>query len=344
MATVDIVHRDVHSAHHDAHAHPTGWRRYLYSTNHKDIGTMYLCSRSSRGVIGGLLSIGMRLELQEPGMQIFASAHTFNVFVTAHGLIMVFFMIMPALIGGFGNWFVPIMIGAPDMAFPRMNNISFWLLPAAITLLVLSLFVEGPTGEKGVGAGWTVYAPLSTTGHPGPAMDFGDPVAASGWSVVDPRRHQFHHHDLQHARARHDHAQDAAVRVVGAGDGFPAAALASRACGRDHDAADRPQFRHDVLHRRGRRRPGAVPASVLVLRPPGSLHSDPAGLRDRQPDRRDLLEEAGVRLSRHGLCDGGDRRHRLRRVGAPHVHGRHVDRRRRPISWPRPWSSRCRPA
>jgi cytochrome c oxidase subunit 1 len=115
----------------------------------------------------------MRLELQNPGMQIFASAHTFNVFVTAHGLIMVFFMIMPALIGGFGNWFVPIMIGAPDMAFPRMNNISFWLLPAAITLLVLSLFVEGPTGEKGVGAGWTVYAPLSTTGHPGPAMDFG---------------------------------------------------------------------------------------------------------------------------------------------------------------------------
>jgi cytochrome c oxidase subunit 1 len=154
-------------------AHPTGWRRFAYSTNHKDIGTMYLIFAIVSGVIGGILSIGMRLELQEPGMQIFASAHTFNVFVTAHGLIMVFFMIMPALIGGFGNWFVPIMIGAPDMAFPRMNNISFWLLPAAITLLVISLFVEGPPGEPGVGAGWTVYAPLSTTGHPGPAMDFG---------------------------------------------------------------------------------------------------------------------------------------------------------------------------
>ena len=158
---------------HLLHDHPAGWRRFVFSTNHKDIGTLYLMFALASGVVGGLLSIGMRLELQEPGMQIFASPHTFNVFVTAHGLIMVFFMIMPALIGGFGNWFVPIMIGAPDMAFPRMNNMSFWLLPAALGLLVTSLFVEGPPGESGVGAGWTVYAPLSTTGHPGPAMDFG---------------------------------------------------------------------------------------------------------------------------------------------------------------------------
>ena len=160
---------------YEAHDHKPGFfKRWFYSTNHKDIGTLYLIFAIIAGIIGGLLSVGMRMELQEPGMQIFSNPHTFNVFTTAHGLIMVFFMIMPALIGGFANWMVPIMIGAPDMAFPRMNNISFWLLPPAILLLVLSMFVEGPAGYNGVGAGWTVYAPLSSlAGHPGPAMDLG---------------------------------------------------------------------------------------------------------------------------------------------------------------------------
>jgi cytochrome c oxidase subunit 1 len=157
---------------HAEHHHPTGWRRWLYSTNHKDIGTMYLVLAIIGGLVGGVLSMGMRLELQSPGMQIFTNEHTFNVFVTAHGLIMVFFMVMPSTFGGFGNWIVPLQIGAPDMAFPRLNNISFWLLPPALLLLTTSLFVPGAGGTPGVGAGWTIYAPLSTTGHTGPAMDF----------------------------------------------------------------------------------------------------------------------------------------------------------------------------
>ena len=157
----------------DAHDHkPSFAQRWLFSTNHKDIGTLYLIFAIASGILGGFLSVMMRWELQEPGMQIFADPHTFNVFTTGHALIMIFFMVMPALIGGFANWMVPIMIGAPDMAFPRMNNISFWLLPPAIILLVLSMFVEGPAGANGVGGGWTIYPPLSgLAGQPGPAMD-----------------------------------------------------------------------------------------------------------------------------------------------------------------------------
>src|SRR5690606_29938144 len=168
---------------HDHDHQPCFFTRWFLSTNHKDIGTLYIIIAIMAGLFGGALSGLIRWELAEPGIQIFRegssvhllrlfeqSKHGYNAVVTAHALIMIFFVVKPAMIGGFGNWFVPIMIGAPDMAFPRMNNISFWLLVAAWVLLLLSMFTDGGPG-RGFGGGWTSYPPLSTIGHTGPSMD-----------------------------------------------------------------------------------------------------------------------------------------------------------------------------
>src|SRR5690606_2415314 len=149
---MEAVHGHDHA--HDHHG-PTGIMKYLTTTNHKDIGSMYLWFSFAMFLLGGAMALVIRAELFQPGLQI-VNPEFFNAMTTYHGLIMVFGAIMPAFVG-FANWLIPMQIGAPDMAFPRMNNWSFWLLPPAALLLILAQFAPG----GGAGVGWTLYPPLT---------------------------------------------------------------------------------------------------------------------------------------------------------------------------------------
>nr|YP_010007600.1 cytochrome c oxidase subunit I [Galdieria phlegrea]QNR39776.1 cytochrome c oxidase subunit I [Galdieria phlegrea] len=144
------------------------WLRWVMTTNHKDIGTMYLIYGAWMGMMGAGISVIMRMELSNVGSSVLGgNSQLYNVLVTGHGVIMLLMVVMPVMFGGYGNWWVPIMIGAGEMAFPRMNNVSFWLMPLSTVLMVLSMLVDG-----GGGVGWTVYPPLSgIEGHSGGGVD-----------------------------------------------------------------------------------------------------------------------------------------------------------------------------
>ncbi len=168
MSAIDMTYGD---AHHDDHDHGPvkGWRRWLYSTNHKDIGTMYLIFALVMLFLGGISAMAIRAELMYPGIQLL-DPDLYNNIVTNHALVMVFGAVMPAA-AGLANWMIPMMIGAPDMALPRMNNLSFWILPAAAIMLILSFVVPFfPGGGSQINTGWTLYPPLSI--KVGMSMDF----------------------------------------------------------------------------------------------------------------------------------------------------------------------------
>ena len=165
------------AAAHDAHHPKPGFfTRWFMSVNHKDIGILYIFVASFLGILSVAFAMFMRLELMDPGVQHMCmegasllaqsectpNGHLWNVLITGHGILMMFFVVIPLLFGGFGNYFMPLMIGAPDMAFPRMNNLSFWMFFAGATLAVLSVFMPGGNGQAGSGVGWVLYAPLST--------------------------------------------------------------------------------------------------------------------------------------------------------------------------------------
>ena len=308
-----IVHDHVPGYGHDDHAHhPSGITRWLTTTNHKDIGTMYLWFSFTMFLVGGTMAMIIRAELFQPGLQV-VDPEFFNSMTTLHGLIMVFGAIMPAAVG-FANWQIPHDDRRAGHGLRADEQLELLVASAG----------RDPARHVAVrsrrGRGGRLDA-LSAAHGPGRHGDGPhDLRRAHPRRVVDHGLDQHHHDDPQPARARHDADEDAALLLDVAHHRVPADRGDAGARGGGDDAADRPPLRHVVLQRGGRRRPGAVPARVLVLRAPRGLHHHPAGVRHHLADHPDVLAQAAVRLRVDGVRDGGHRDPLVHRLGAPHVH------------------------
>ena len=300
--------------HGDEHEDERGFfTRWFMSTNHKDIGILYLWTAGVLGFISVAFTVYMRLELMEPGVQYMClegarltaaaagectpNGHLWNVLITYHGILMMFFVVIPALFGGFGNYFMPLQIGAPDMAFPRLNNLSYWMFVAGASLGVASMLAPGGNGQLGSGVGWVMYAPLSTS-EPGMSMDLAIfAVHLSGASSIL-----------------------GAINII-------TTFLNMRAPGMTLHKV--PLFAWSIF----------VTAWLILLALPvlagaitmlltdrnfGTTFFDPAGLWHHQPRDRYVQPQTDLRLLANGLGDHRDWCPGLRRVGAPHVHGGHV--------------------
>ena len=299
-----------------ASTYKSGLYEWITTTDHKKIGILYVINSFVFFFLAGLLALGFRLELAQPGLQL-VTDEMYNELFSMHGTAMIFLFIIPIL-AGFGNYVVPLQIGAPDMAFPRINALSFWMLPLA-GILLFSGFLTGGSAAGRVDE-------LQPAG-PGPPAVLGrlgagpvDRRARPHRHELDPGLDQLPRDDLQDARAGHDPVPDAdhgldRARHVGPGPhGDPGHHQ------RPDHAVHRPQLRRGVLRPAGRRRRDPLPERLLVLLAPGGVRDDPARDGHGQRDPAGLQPQAALRLQGLHLRDGRHRGARLLGVGAPHVH------------------------
>ena len=271
--------------------------RWFMSTNHKDIGILYLITSAVVGLISVLFTVYMRMELMEPGVQYMClegarftaaaagectpNGHLWNVMITYHGVLMMFFVVIPALFGGFGNYFMPLQIGAPDMAFPRMNNLSFWLYVAGTSLGVASLLSPGGNGQLGAGVGWVLYPPLSAN-ETGISMDLAIfAVHVSGASSILGAINMITTFLNMRAPGMTLFKVPLFAWSIFVTSWLILLSLPVLAGAITMLLTDR-NFGTTFFDPAGRRRPCALPAHPVVLRPPRGVYHHPSGLRHHQ--------------------------------------------------------------